>query len=372
MYYRAVRRVKRRQIHAQRGSAVVINVKQLYPSDIFVGQDTYGWPKKQKSKRPKPWFQGARTAFATFIPLAVTVPNILGLTEPQITIALGTGLIGRLQGLVFSNVYPVNTATSQSLAAGSIVTPGSRVSYTLSLGPGTVVPNVIGLSQSAAIATILGAGFSTPVIQIAFSPGVLPGYVWCQAPDAGTLQAASSPVTIDVQPGYGVIPPPADTAGIALNAQMITATSVVGNSSPAALTANMQLLNQLQVQLVDHYMVTGWLNAATILAAYPAAPNDKVGQALTARVAFLQNLVNNAPAMPPGNANGYGGAGWTTLAVSYQQMLYAKQIELVEHIMDSPLGTSAMTMLIQMTGFQSFPFEYKFNSVGFTDAWIDD
>lgn len=171
---------------------------------------------------------------------------------------------------------------------------------------------------------------------------------------------------------YGVIPPPPDLGGIALDAQMRTVSALVQVASQPQLDQYTQQLNQLQVQLIDHYMVTGWLNAATIIAKYPAAANDKVGQAITARVAFLQNLVNNAPAPPPGNAGGYGGSGWTTVASAYEQMLYAKQIELVEQIMASPIGTSASTMLINMTGFQSFPFEYQFNSVGFTDAWIDD
>lgn len=171
---------------------------------------------------------------------------------------------------------------------------------------------------------------------------------------------------------YGVIPPPPDLGGIALDAQMRTVSALTQVAPLPILTQYQMQLNQLQVALIDHYMVTGWLNAATIIAKYPAAANDKVGQALTARVAFLQNLVNNAPAPPPGNANGYGGAGWTTVGQAYAEMLYAKQIELVEQIMNYPAGTSASTMLINMTGFQSFPFEYVFNSVGFTDAWIDD
>ncbi len=58
-------------------------------------------------------------------------------------------------------------------------------------------------------------------------------------------------------------------------------------------------------------------------------------------------------------------------ALGLAQKLYAKQIELVEHIMDLPGGTSAATMLANLTGFQSFVFEYTFTSVGFTDAWID-
>lgn len=157
-------------------------------------------------------------------------------------------------------------------------------------------------------------------------------------------------------------------ASIAVSQALVNRTS---NSAPVYPQYALEL-NQLQVQAVDHYMVTGWLNAATILATYQPPAWDKAGATIVARVAFLQNLVNNAPAMPPGNAFGYGGAGWTTVAAAYQQMLYAKQIELVEHIMALPGGTSAATMLANLTGFQSFPFEYSFTGVGFDDADDDD
>jgi len=170
-----------------------------------------------------------------------------------------------------------------------------------------------------------------------------------------------------------VTAPPADTAGAALDAQIATVQALVtANANPAVLAQNVLLLNQLQVEAVDHYMVTGWLNAATILATYSAPAWDRVGQALAQRVAFLTTLVANAPAPPPGNADGYGAAGWVTVAQNYSQALYAAQIALVEHLMDLPGGTSAATMLANLTGSQSFPYEYAFNSVGFTDAWIDD
>lgn len=170
-----------------------------------------------------------------------------------------------------------------------------------------------------------------------------------------------------------VIAPSTDPAGAALDAQIATAQTLVNaNRNPLTLAQLVLLLNQLQVQAVDHYMVTGWLNAATILATYQPAAWDKEGQKIKTRVAFLQNLVNNAPTPPVGNADGYGASGIVTVAQSYAQMLYAKQIELVERIMDVPGGISAATMLANLTGFQSFVFEYTFSSVGFTDAWIDD
>jgi hypothetical protein len=176
-----------------------------------------------------------------------------------------------------------------------------------------------------------------------------------------------------------VLAPPLDPAGAAIDAQIAVLQALVNaNANPAVQALQLQELNAAQVAAVEHYMVTGWLNAATILATYTAPAWDKVGQTIKTRVAFLQALYTTQLAipMPLGNANGYGGSGWTTLASAYAQMLYAKQIELVEHLMALPGGTNAATILSAMTGSQTapagIPYAYAFSSVGFTDAAIDD
>lgn len=160
-----------------------------------------------------------------------------------------------------------------------------------------------------------------------------------------------------------VTAPPLDAGGAALDAQIATVQALVNaNLNPLTLFQLQQYLNQLQVEAVDHYMVTGWLNAATILATYSAPPWDSIGQALAARVASLQNLVNNAPPVNPTNP------ATANPIANYQIQLYQAQIQLVERIMDVPGGTSAATMLANFTGFQSFTFEYVFTSVGSTDT----
>jgi hypothetical protein len=172
-----------------------------------------------------------------------------------------------------------------------------------------------------------------------------------------------------------VTAPSADTAGKVLDSQIVTVQAIVtANASPTAQPAFTQSLNQLQVQAVDHYMVTGWLNAAAILATYSAPAGDAIAQALSARVAALQSSYSNAPAMPPGNADGYGSSGWTTIAANYAQQLYQAQIQLVERLMDIGQPTAA-TILSTLTGVQTAPagitFEYAFTGVGFSDSWIE-
>ena len=172
-----------------------------------------------------------------------------------------------------------------------------------------------------------------------------------------------------------VTAPSVDVYGAQIDAAIATAQALV-NATPTSSIVYpqyVQMLNQLQVSAIEHYMVTGWTAANVILQTYQPNSRDANGQTLLARVNFLQNLFNTAPLPPPGNSEGYGGAGWVTVAQNYATALYAAQIALVEWLMQSTVfGTSAATMLANLTGLQSFPFEYQFNSVGFTDAWIDD
>lgn len=174
-----------------------------------------------------------------------------------------------------------------------------------------------------------------------------------------------------------VIAPVADIAGAALQAQIAGVQALVNaaSTSSAVYPAYLQQLNLLQVELVQHFMETGWLNAGSnILAAYSAPAWDRAGRTLTVRVAALQTLYTNAPAAPAGNADGYGSAGWVTVAQNYLQALYAAQVALVNHLMDLPGGTSAAAMLASLTGVQTNPagiaYEYAFTGVGFSDSWI--
>ena len=174
-----------------------------------------------------------------------------------------------------------------------------------------------------------------------------------------------------------VTAPSLDAPGAALDAQIAAVQALItANANPAALAQLQQRLNRLQVQAVEHYMVTGWLNAGSnVLATYSAPAWDPIAQALAARVAALQSSYDNAPAMPTGNANGYGSSGWTTVKANYLQQLYQAQIQLVERLMDIGQPTAA-TMLANLTGVQTAPagitFQYSFMGVGFTDDWTED
>lgn len=197
-------------------------------------------------------------------------------------------------------------------------------------------------------------------------------------PSSTMLITVASPGVVPVIPvGPTLLAPPPDTAGAQIDEQIAVLQAFVNtNANPLIAYQMQQQLNQWQVEAVVHYMATGWANAGAILAVFQPPLWDVPGQALARRVAFLQNLVNNPPAMPPGNASGYGSDGWTTIAASYAQKLYAAQTALVNRLMDLPGGTTAATILSTMTGAQTapggIPYAYKFSSVGFTDEDIED
>lgn len=174
-----------------------------------------------------------------------------------------------------------------------------------------------------------------------------------------------------------VTAPSVDAPGKVIDAAIATAQALVtANTNPLVQAQLEQELVRRQVEAVEHYMVTGWLNAGSnVLAAYSAPTWDPIAQKLASRVADLQNSYNNAPAMPAGNANGYGSDGWTTVKANYLQQLYQAQIQLVERLMGIGQPTAA-TILANLTGVQTapagIPFEYAFVGVGFTNDWTED
>jgi hypothetical protein len=57
---------------------------------------------------------------------------------------------------------------------------------------------------------------------------------------------------------------------------------------------------------------------------------------------------------------------------NYCQELYKLQCQLIDHLMTMPGGLDPDRIFGFCTGSQDFPFEYSFNSVGFTNQDIED
>jgi len=153
----------------------------------------------------------------------VTVPGVVGQSEETATAVIeaavfSVGAIARQQ----SPTVPAGTVISQNPAASSSAPPGTSVSLVISMGAtGAVVPNVVGLSESAATAAITAAGLTVGTLTEDDSqPGLTPSVI-AQAPVSGEVAPAGSPVSLYVTTATSAIAVP----------------SVVGLTQAAATTA---------------------------------------------------------------------------------------------------------------------------------------
>jgi penicillin-binding protein 1A len=167
------------------------------PNDIREVRFIAGTQPKQKCKEPSG-------------PQIITVPSVVGLLQEQAT--------RLLQGYAF-NVDVVTkedthakpgTVISQDPAAGSQSAQGSTIVITVAAKPPgstpATIPNVIGLSESAAVSKLKAAGFQVAVVKKwechpAPSCGAEPGKVWQQNPPGGVTAETGSTVTIWVNRG---------------------------------------------------------------------------------------------------------------------------------------------------------------------------
>ncbi|HOC72027.1 MAG TPA: PASTA domain-containing protein, partial [Candidatus Hydrogenedentes bacterium] len=102
----------------------------------------------------------------------------------------------------YSATVPAGEVMSQTPAAGTEVLPGAAVDIEVSLGPAPVaVPNVVGLTQSAAEAALAGAGLTLGAVTESYSATVPAGEVMSQTPVAGAEVALGTAVAIEVSLG---------------------------------------------------------------------------------------------------------------------------------------------------------------------------
>ncbi len=135
--------------------------------------------------------------------LVPNVPNIVGDTQAAATaVLLSAGYSVGSIGEVASNTAPVGTVVLQSPLAGIALPPTTPVSFSLSTGPvgpqSFVVPNVNGLTQSAATSAITGAGLAVGTVTPAQELSVPVGNVFSQTPQPGAYATGGSAVNLQV------------------------------------------------------------------------------------------------------------------------------------------------------------------------------
>jgi len=162
--------------HLSEGTDTLRNIEQLQFSDMTI---------------PVP----------VFVATAI-VPNVIGLIDTAAAAAItAVGLqVGATTGIETTTV-PVGTVLGQFPAGGTSLVIGGRVNLDVAVAPVAVVPNVIGLTQAVATASITGAGLVVGAITTANSAVFPAGTVISQDPVAAKKVPLGTAVALVVSTG---------------------------------------------------------------------------------------------------------------------------------------------------------------------------
>ena len=214
----------------------------------------------------------------------VAAPNVVGLTQSAAQQAITTaGLVVGAVTQSYDNNIPAGSVVSQNPAAGTAVASGSAVNLVISLGPvqtTVTVPNVVGLTQSAAQQAITGAGLVVGTVTQSYNNSVPAGNVISQSPTAGASVAGNSAVNLMVS--LGVTP--------------VTVPNVVGLSQTAAQQAltTAGLTVGTVSQVYNNSVPAGNVVSQTPTAGNGVAPNTAVSL-----------VVSRGPTVATINANAF-------------------------------------------------------------------
>lgn len=130
-------------------------------------------------------------------PVKTTVPSVLGLSPSDAQAALtAAGFASSVDGTVAS-AYPQGTIGAQDPPPG-LADKGTTVRLQTSTGGQSTVPNVVGMSESAARTALVNASFNVTVTDVIVSDAGSIGKVVSTDPAVGTPASIGTPVTIYV------------------------------------------------------------------------------------------------------------------------------------------------------------------------------
>jgi serine/threonine-protein kinase len=128
----------------------------------------------------------------------VTVPNVQGKQENEAASILQNDGFTVHVTPDTTSTQAAGTVVNQSPGPNTQAPPGSQV--TIFVSAAASVPDVRGLPQASAEASLQSSGFKVTAETVAGPAGTAPGTVWQQTPNASTTAAQGSTVTILVQP----------------------------------------------------------------------------------------------------------------------------------------------------------------------------
>ena len=179
-------------------------------------------------------------------PQMVTVPNVEELTQDAATTTItGAKLVVGTVTQQISNTVATGKIIGQDPTGGSSVTEGSPVNLMISSGPEmVVVPNVEGVTQPAATATITDAKFLMGTVTQQTSNTVAAGNVISQDPASGSSAAEGSPVNLVISLGLRMVAVPnaegltQDDATTALTGAKLKVGNISQQTSDTVATGN--------------------------------------------------------------------------------------------------------------------------------------
>jgi len=158
---------------------------------------------------------------------SVAVPSLAGVTQDNLAAALAAaGLVLGEVTQEYSATIPAGQVIRQEPSADAVVAPGTAIHVWISAGVAPVaVPNVAGMTQTAAEAAIVAAGLAVGNVVEEYSATVPAGQVTRQTPEADALVAPGSAVNIWVSSGepYVFVP---DVVGMTQEAAEAALTQV--------------------------------------------------------------------------------------------------------------------------------------------------
>ena len=136
-----------------------------------------------------------------------TVPDITGMTEAAAEAALIA--VGLTKGAVttsYSETVAVDLVISSTPSAGGSVAYGSAVGFEISLGHApVVVPDITGMTESAAEAALIAAGLTKGAVTTSYSETVAVDLVISSTPSAGGSVAYGSAVGFEISLGHAPV-----------------------------------------------------------------------------------------------------------------------------------------------------------------------
>ena len=161
------------------------------PAGQIVTQDPVAGVRTRRERSVKVWVSGG--------PRSTTIPELSGESERTAQLRLqqeGLGLASTAE--IRSSDYPAGTVVAQFPAARTSAAQVALLVNRGERGARYVMPDLIGVDGSRAAEVLRARGFRATVVGDHPYPGVAPGIVLRQSPQAGFQIAPGEPISLEV------------------------------------------------------------------------------------------------------------------------------------------------------------------------------